>query len=46
MGVSRERELAAERAVVGSLYDRLDEVRRRTREDRSEEHTSELQSRL
>ena len=33
MGVSRERELAAERAVVGSLYDRLDEVRRRTRED-------------
>ena len=33
MGVSRERELAAERAVVASLYDRLDELRGRTRED-------------
>ncbi len=33
MGVNRERELTAERAVVGALYDRLDEVRRRTRED-------------
>ncbi|MEY3733473.1 MAG: hypothetical protein RL347_832 [Actinomycetota bacterium] len=33
MGTSRERELATERAVVGSLYDRLDELRRRTRED-------------
>jgi DNA helicase IV len=33
MGVSRERELAAERAVVGSLYDRLDELRARTRDD-------------
>jgi len=33
MGVSRERELAAERVVVGSLYDRLDELRARARED-------------
>ncbi len=33
MGTSRERELATERAVVDSLYGRLDEVRRRTRED-------------
>ena len=33
MGISRERELATERAVVGSLYDRLDQVRQRTRED-------------
>lgn len=33
MGVSRERELANERAVVGALYQRLDELRSRTRED-------------
>jgi DNA helicase IV len=33
MGTGRERELATERSVVGSLYDRLDELRRRTRED-------------
>ena len=33
MGASRERELAAERAVVGSLYERLDLARQRTRED-------------
>ncbi len=33
MGVSRERELAAERVVVGSLYDRLDELRARARDD-------------
>jgi DNA helicase IV len=33
MGISRERELATERAVVGSLYGRLDEVRERTRDD-------------
>ena len=33
MGVSRERELAAERGVVSDLYDRLDLVRQRTRED-------------
>ncbi|MGA0067356.1 MAG: HelD family protein [Candidatus Nanopelagicales bacterium] len=33
MGTSRERELTTERAVVGSLYGRLDEVRERTRED-------------
>ena len=33
MGTSRERELATERTVVGSLYDRLDQLRQRTRED-------------
>jgi DNA helicase IV len=33
MGISRERELATERAVVSGLYGRLDEVRQRTRED-------------
>ncbi|MFZ8911352.1 MAG: HelD family protein, partial [Candidatus Nanopelagicales bacterium] len=33
MGSSRERELAAERAVIASLYGRLDEVRQRTRDD-------------
>ena len=33
MGVSRERELAAERGVVSALYDRLDLARQRTRDD-------------
>lgn len=33
MGVSRERELETERAVVSSLYQRLDDVRERTRRD-------------
>jgi len=33
MGAGRERELAAERAVVNSLYARLDELKERTRED-------------
>ncbi len=33
MGISRERELATERAVVESLYGRLDVVRERTRDD-------------
>lgn len=33
MGVSRERELTAERGVVSALYDRLDLARQRTRED-------------
>ena len=33
MGISRERELATEREVVCGLYDRLDQLRERTRED-------------
>ena len=33
MGISRERELDTERAMVASLYDRLDQIRDRTRVD-------------